>query len=527
MSTITDYPDHVPHTEIYNNKEVISNGTAKANNACLIGIANLISVKGVDDNNLIKMVTAGTAVTDPNKKVVVASTAIPFSEWNILTNNSTNTIPSIFDLKLLDTASVEVWLFDQTAQNAPAQMVITTDYTVDASTGVTFTSTGIGKITTNKYALIFSVLNLQYKSNVNHVLTIAKPLDVDLYFGRSDPKLNPLAFACDIALSAGENTEFKAIVAKPATFSPGVEDYLAIEFDDSDSYASILQPLSNSQNIQFVAPVCKDAAFFSGLKAQVVADSTATSQKWKRAYLPSLVDVSGSSGTTIAATVAAESIGYSNARIINVFCDTPQYLVSSSSGTISTATLELPYLAAGIAALRSSLLPQQGISMYNLPFVFSCPNMYTKYTTENLNTMGAAGTFVVTQDGDYFDVYVRHALTTGVDKGILYYEDMVGVNTDDINYNIKSVISGFIGKRNNTDQTLTEIYNRVSDYFTSISKTNSTIEQITIGPQIKSFSDLTVTIDDNLRDRINVNVNVEIPLPINTIIVNINTYASL
>ena len=288
-------------------------------------------------------------------------------------------------------------------------------------------------------------------------------------------------------------------------------------------------------NIQFIAPVCKNvtggdasqASFFNLLMNDVISCSSAEQQRWRRLYLPSGVDTSGSA-SVVTAQVSAESEMYASDRVINVFCDSPQYLVSSN-GVISSETLPLQYVSAGLAVYRSSLLPQQGMSMQNLPWIYACPLMYTKYTIQQLDEMGSYGTFIVTQDDDFSDVYVRHALTTGTANGILYYEDMVGVNVDDISYGIKSIIRPFIGKRNNTQQTLTEIENRLTDYFESLTTSGVSLEERTIGPQIIEYDKETfsVALDENLLDRVNVNVDVAIPLPINVIVVNLNTYQSL
>ena len=203
-------------------------------------------------------------------------------------------------------------------------------------------------------------------------------------------------------------------------------------------------------------------------------------------------------------------------RAINVWCD---------SGTIvdtngDTVVVENIFLAAEIAGLRSAALPHQGLTRTEITSVSEAPLMYTKYTDAELDIAAAAGVFIITQDLEDGDVYIRHQLTTQVGKGSLYYEDSVGTNLDEISFGVADIVEGYIGKHNATPSTVTTIRNRIQEFLHNKSRADRTV---IIGPQIINFlnEDLDVGIDNTLRDRINVKANLTLPLPLNVIVVEL------
>ena len=186
-------------------------------------------------------------------------------------------------------------------------------------------------------------------------------------------------------------------------------------------------------------------------------------------------------------------------------------------------------VAAGIGALRASLLPQQGLSMKELDWIYSIPNSYLLFDRDDLNEIAVAGTFIIMQEDEDSTPFIRHQLTNDLSQGILYYEDSVGVNVDMICYGVKDIVKPYLGQRNNTNATLVEIRNKVTDYLIGLTNvgTDNTLRQI--GPQIKSvdLESVVVKIDSNYKDRVIISFDIEIPLPINTIKVHINAFADL
>lgn len=220
---------------------------------------------------------------------------------------------------------------------------------------------------------------------------------------------------------------------------------------------------------------------------------------------------------TAAATVAyvaARSQAIGSRRVVNVWVDRP-------TATVDGVTTVIPamFVAAEIAGLRSSLLPQQGLTHTEITTITSASGMYTRFSQTQLDTVAAAGTMVVTQDIETSAIYIRHQLTTKVDSGSLYYEDSVGVNLDNISFLIKDALSGFIGNRNANAQTLGVMQTRVSRILDDQVEVVSVSD---VGPALIGYTDLVVELDPVARDTANISAELEMPLPLNRVKVRLN-----
>jgi len=225
----------------------------------------------------------------------------------------------------------------------------------------------------------------------------------------------------------------------------------------------------------------------------------------------------GDTGTAQATYAANRSDQLGTRRVINVWSDNGTR-INSDGGT---DVVENIFLAAEIAGLRSVALPHQGLTRTEVETISAAPLMYTKYTDDDLDIAAASGVFVITQDLEDGPVYIRHQLTTQADKGSLYYEDSVGVNLDDISFNIVAIIDGYIGKYNATPDTVQVIQNKINELFHN--KARADRAQFFIGPQLLDYdpADLGVEIDATFRDQINVKATLTLPLPLNRIIVEL------
>ena len=115
-------------------------------------------------------------------------------------------------------------------------------------------------------------------------------------------------------------------------------------------------------------------------------------------------------------------------------------------------------------------------------------------------------------------------MTTKSDKGNLYYEDSVGVNIDEISFQVKSELRPYIGRRNVNPATLRDIFD---DMFQILkTKTQDPGFGNSIGPALIGFTDLVVRINDTFKDRIDVSAQLQVPLPLNVIDVTLNATAS-
>lgn len=205
--------------------------------------------------------------------------------------------------------------------------------------------------------------------------------------------------------------------------------------------------------------------------------------------------------------------GINNRRATVVFCD---------EGKRDGEIVSNIFLAAYVAGLSSSVLPQQSITRSEVSALDSCAKMYTKYTRQQLDEIARYGCLVIVQDTKNSPCYVRHQLTTETDKGILYYEESCTRNYDNICFGIEDVIGDFAGKANITPTTMQVLTNDIRsclDRYTNDSTNNL------IGASLVSYDGLTIQQDPTFMDRIIVNVNLGLPSPMNNI--KFYSYASV
>ena len=214
--------------------------------------------------------------------------------------------------------------------------------------------------------------------------------------------------------------------------------------------------------------------------------------------------------------VAARSESYEDRRIVSVWSDDP-YDVNADD---VIEPVELFFICSEVAGLRSAVFPQQGLTNTEILSAEQAPNMFTKYTEDELDVAAAGGTFIIAQEVEDGPLFIRHQLTTQTNFNALHQEDSVGTNLDEISYAIKDALQPYIGRRNATPETIEEIETKMRDILNA--RRSAPDGLTTVGPQIVNWADLVVEIDDTFKDRINVSVRLELPLPINNIIVTLN-----
>lgn len=352
------------------------------------------------------------------------------------------------------------------------------------------------------------------------VTVISSTEDIRNNFGIIIPE-NPLAFGCSLALANAGKSIFADTV--------GGSD------SNADSYAKVLGKIEKIDTVQFLCPVFTDDGFNpkendtyivesvrQNTLAHVEAMSSASAKRWRRAYIGSPYTTESFTVAEVKENVIAEAIASNSDRSIVVWTDAGKYLTDEG-----LKTLKNDFLACAVAGLRSSKLPQQGLTRQSISGLSSAPNMYTKWNDTSLDEIAANGVFIITQDYKNKDVYIRHQLTTDTNDGLLYWEDSIGVNVDEISYMAKDITDPYIGKRNATSLTLDEINNKW--YSALLERTNVNTIDTQIGPQIVQIVEGSVKtyVDKNMKDRIILTATLVLPLPINTIVVYINAVASL
>jgi hypothetical protein len=217
-----------------------------------------------------------------------------------------------------------------------------------------------------------------------------------------------------------------------------------------------------------------------------------------------------------AAYVADVSEALGSRRAINIWVENGTRLIDGVRTVIPNK-----YVAAEVAGLRSAVIPWQGLTLTEINSITDAPAMYTRYTNTLLNTVAAAGTFIITQEAESGGVFIRHQLTTQSDAGSLAYEDSIGVSLDSVSFQIKDALNVFVGRKNVTRQTLEEIYDAV---WTILNDATTSAAIADYGPQLNGFTNkagernkLDVTVHPTLKDRVQVYAKLLMPLPLNTL----------
>lgn len=175
-------------------------------------------------------------------------------------------------------------------------------------------------------------------------------------------------------------------------------------------------------------------------------------------------------------------------------------------------TLPGMMVCAAVAGLMSGSLPHQGLTRVAIN---GFDGVKEYFTETELNEIAGSGVWVVTEDIDG-TIYTRHACTTST-LGLLYSEEMVTRNIDDISFKARSILDPYIGRTNVTAETLEDIRIKMTYYLDGISASNYSA----IGPQIIEYEILDIAQDVLLQDRINVVIQAVVPKALNIIVLRI------
>lgn len=210
---------------------------------------------------------------------------------------------------------------------------------------------------------------------------------------------------------------------------------------------------------------------------------------------------------------------FADRRVTVVWAD--QAKTNDMAGNL--VTVPNKFLACEIAGLASAILPQKSMTHTEIVGVNQASRMYTKYTQKQLDDIAKEGVMIITQDAKATPCYVRHQLTTEVDKGSLYYEDSCTRNLDNISYAVTRELHGFIGKANVTVPALRKLEAKIIALLANFMQ--DTTDDL-VGPSLINYSDLVIIQDPVFNDRIIVKVKLYLPLPLNNIKVYEMAYAA-
>lgn len=209
-----------------------------------------------------------------------------------------------------------------------------------------------------------------------------------------------------------------------------------------------------------------------------------------------------------ATNIAYTAGEYNNRRVRMVFPDTYKYGGVTKQGY---------FAAAGLAGLRSGVVPHQGLTNSEFLGADDLTKVVVEFSADDLNTLAEQGVWIITQEVIGATPYVRHQLTTDT-RSLNTAEDSITTNVDNISYALKNTLTPFIGRYNINNDNLLAVYAAVVKELTFRASSTRTLRA---GNQLTSFTPaddiLLLQVNPTYKDRIDFEVKLNVPYPLNFI----------
>lgn len=171
------------------------------------------------------------------------------------------------------------------------------------------------------------------------------------------------------------------------------------------------------------------------------------------------------------------------------------------------------FLCASLAGLRSASYPHRPLTNVEIVGYDDVSRTTEFFNESQLNTMAAAGYWIVTQDPNDGDVFTRHQLSTN-NEDLLRVEQSITTNVDSISYTFLRRLAPYIGRANVTPTMINIIEGEVEavlNFFQNFSPNDE------LGPQLLGATIDTLQQHPVLSDRIQVLLDITVPAPLNNI----------
>lgn len=180
------------------------------------------------------------------------------------------------------------------------------------------------------------------------------------------------------------------------------------------------------------------------------------------------------------------------------------------------------FLAAACAGMRSGVAPHQPLTNKQIVGIDQADGVsdtFERFTEEQLNTLAAAGCWIVAQNYTNNIPFVRHQLTSAyalmdTNKS----EDSITTNVDSIAYGLQRRLEPYIGKYNINPTNIALISAEIDAELTA--RATNTFTQ-SAGNQLISFKINSVIQDPLAKDRIKADITLEVPTPMNNVYVKL------
>jgi len=176
------------------------------------------------------------------------------------------------------------------------------------------------------------------------------------------------------------------------------------------------------------------------------------------------------------------------------------------------------HLCATLAGLTSGVVPHQGLTNLEITGYTNMNRTVQKFNRSQLDAMGVAGVWIVTQDPVAGDVYTRHAVTTADYDDLNKREEMITRNVDSISFRFKDHFKPYIGVTNVTPATIAILKLEAKALIQVLSTTNVTVN---LGAQLISGDVTSVQQHVTLKDNVTMNVTLSVPYALNVLAVRL------
>jgi len=199
---------------------------------------------------------------------------------------------------------------------------------------------------------------------------------------------------------------------------------------------------------------------------------------------------------------------FNNRRVRCVFPDTYKYGGVTKQGYIA---------AAGLAGLRSGVVPHQGLTNSEFLGADDLSKVVIEFNQDDLDTMAEQGIWLITQSVIGATPYVRHQLTTDT-RSLNTSEDSITTNVDNLSYALKNALAPFIGRYNVNPENISAVREAIVGELTYRATSTRTARA---GNQLTSFTPkddiLSIGQTVNHKDSLDVEVRLNVPYPMNYI----------
>ena len=170
------------------------------------------------------------------------------------------------------------------------------------------------------------------------------------------------------------------------------------------------------------------------------------------------------------------------------------------------------YIACAYAGLRAGSVPQQALSNVELGG-FDGTNASTPvFDAADLDVLRDGGIWAVRNAADG-KVYVERQLSTST-LDLYRKEQSVTCNVDSVSFSLGDGLRTLVGRVNITEATTTLVKDTVYAILRVLTATNGAV---TVGPQLLSFTIVSITVPATAKDTLVVKVQISVPLPMNVI----------